>query len=558
MKPQFNIGQSDFKNLIEKGGYYIDKSLFIKEIIEDNNEVLLLPRPRRFGKTLNLSMLKYFFEKTEEDNSKLFNGFAIEKENDLFTKHQGQYPILSLTFKDVVYTNFNSASFAIKKIIAEEFSKHDYIIDKLDKPEEEKYFKNIIYKEKNLDYFGDALKFLSKHISAYHNKKVIVLIDEYDTPIHYAYKYGFYDEMITFMRTFLSGGLKDNKDLHKAVVTGILRVAKESIFSGLNNLGVYTIISHRFSDKFGITEPELEKVCEDFGCADDLEGIRKWYNGYKFAKTTIYNPWSITKYISNKEDGFRPYWINTSSNEIIHELISESPLSVKKNLEKLLNKEPFKRSLREEIVLRDVKTNFDNVYSFLYFSGYLTYSTKERIGDEDYYNLIVPNKEVLFSFKDIISNWFNNSFGNDDLQLMLKALTEGDTKLFEKIFSSFVISTLSYFDVNKKNEEAVYQAFILGMLTNLSNTHEINSNKESGYGRSDISIIPKDKSKPGIIMELKTIDSFENESKDTALKNATTQIIERKYKTELIKRGIKEIIQMGVVFDGKRVWVQTI
>ena len=360
------------------------------------------------------------------------------------------------------------------------------------------------------------------------------------------------------MRSFLGAAFKDNKHLYKGVITGILRVSRESIFSGLNNLGVYSILNQRFSGSFGITENELKKICEDFGCSTDLEGIRKWYNGYKFANTTIYNPWSITNYISNKEDGFLPYWVNTSSNEILYELIGKSPFSVKKNLEKLLKGEPVQKTLNEEVVLRDVNRDFDNIYSFLFFSGYLTYSKKSRKVDEDYFDLAIPNKEVFLSFKRMINNWFNTSFGSDELQIMLKALTEGDITLFERIFGGFVVSTLSYFDVNKKNEEAVYQAFTLGMLTNLSNTHEVNSNKESGFGRYDISIVPKDRTKPGIIMELKTIDAFKKETKDTALENAIKQIKDRKYKTELIKRGVKNIIQMGVVFDGKRVWIKTI
>ncbi len=558
MKRQFNIGQSDFKNYIERNAYYIDKTHFIKEIIEDNSEVLLLPRPRRFGKTLNLSMLRYFFEKSGEDRAGLFDGLAIRNEKELFEKHQGQYPVIYLTFKDVVFNSFENAASEIIDIIVSEFSKYTFLAESIRDENDRKYFKEVLTADNPVRFYSKSLKVLSNILEQYYRQKVVILIDEYDTPIHAAYNYGFYEEMVIFMRNLMSGAFKDNPALFKGVITGILRVSKESIFSGLNNLGVYTVLNRRFSDKFGITETELEKVCDDFDCREALEGIRNWYNGYRFGDTIIYNPWSITLYISNREDGFRPYWVNTSSNEILYELISTSPMSVKNDFEKLLKNETVKKPLNEEVVLRDVKNDFENTFSFLFFSGYLTWSDVERVGRKDFYYLKIPNEEVHFIFETVIQKWFKSAMDDHDLQIMLEALTKGKIDVFERIFGTFVMETLSYFDVNKKNEEAVYQAFILGLLTNLSATHEIYSNRESGFGRYDISIIPRDTTKPGIIMELKTIDSFENETKDTALDKAVSQIVKRKYKSELEKRGIKKIIQMGVVFDGKRVWIKTI
>jgi hypothetical protein len=556
MKRQFIIGESDFRNFIGEGYYFIDKSLLVKDIINDNSRVLLLPRPRRFGKTLNLSMLRYFFEKTGEDRSFLFNGLAIKKEKELFHRHQGQYPVIYLTFKDMVFASFEAMAREIKSIVAYEFSRFEFLLNSMENKKERDYFKAVLAEAQPIEFYQKSLKVLSEVLERHYRQKVMILIDEYDTPIHTAYTYGFYDEMIVFMRNFMSAAFKDNNALFKGVITGILRVSKESIFSGLNNLGVYTVLNRRFSDKFGITETELEKVCVDFECKEDLPGIRDWYNGYRFGDTIIYNPWSITYYISNREDGFRPYWVNTSSNELLYELIVNSPMSVKNDIEKLLKKEPVRKKLNEEVVLRDVKRDYENVFSFLFFSGYLTWSDVSHINDENYYDLKIPNKEVALTFRNIIQKWFNSGVDNRELEVMLRALTEGDIRLFEKLFSKFVVETLSYFDINKKNEESVYQAFTLGLLANLSHSHEINSNKESGYGRYDISIIPKDKSKPGIIMELKSIDPFENETKEVALEKAVSQIVQRKYKTELEKRGITNIIQMGVVFDGKRVWVK--
>ena len=341
------------------------------------------------------------------------------------------------------------------------------------------------------------------------------------------------------------------------MITGILRIAKESIFSGLNNLGVYTLLSAKFSDKFGLTQAEVKRLLTDFSHEDKLEQVEAWYDGYAFGENKLYNPWSIINYTANTKDGFRPYWVNTSSNEILRDLIKEGPPVIKQEFSDILKDIPIVKRLDDNIVLRDLIKNDISLYSFLVFSGYLkAFDCTTDEEDNMFYKLLVPNKEIKRIFKDTILKWINESFENHELQIMLKALVTGDIKLFEKLLSKFVLETLSYFDTENKNVERVYQAFILGMLVNLGGEYEVDSEKESGYGRYDISIIPKDKSKKAVIMELKTIDEFENETRDMALQSALQQINERKYETSVLKRGIKDILKIGVVFDGKRVWAK--
>ena len=551
------LGISDFKKLQDVKGYFIDKSFFIKEIIDENFETILLPRPRRFGKTLNLSMLKYFFEKEKQNKSYLFDNLTIAKEPE-FKEHFNRYPVIFLSFKDVKETSFEIAFSKIKRLISLEYKRHSYILDFLKDENDKRIFKEITSERADLSLISDALIYLSKWLYESTGEKVVILIDEYDTPIQSAFFRGFYDEMINFFRNFLSAGLKDNSYLFKAVLTGILRVARESIFSGLNNIGTYTILDTEFETSFGFTEDEVFKMLDDYGIGDFKDGVKKWYDGYIFGKnTTIYNPWSILNFVSKKEKVFEPFWVNTSSNDIIRDLVINSSFSTKKEFELLLRDEPLTKQIDSAIVFRDIEKNETSLYSFLLFCGYLKPFEKKIVVGENICKLLIPNFEVKTIFRKAFLNWFNQSFVNEKLKVMLQALLEGDLELFEEILSEFVLETLSYFDTAGKNVEAVYQAFVLGLLVSLpASSYEVNSNKESGYGRYDICLIPKDLSKKAIIMEFKTIRVKEN--KDTALDSAIKQLIEKKYETEILKRGIKDILRFGVVFDGKRVWIKTV
>ena len=551
------IGYSDFTTVINEGFYYIDKSLLIKDVIDDSAQVLLLPRPRRFGKTLNLSMLRCFFEKTdnEEEPKASFQGLVIEQE-EVFHPHCGKYPVIFLTFKDVKQLRTEHMLQAIKTVIASEFKRHKYLLnsDILDSQEKAQYRDILFFRADEVQY-QYALKTLSTCLHRYHAQKPVVLIDEYDTPIHTAFLGGYYQEIVAFFRSFFGAGLKDNPSLFKGVLTGILRVARESIFSDLNNLGVYSLLSHKFSTRFGLTEEEVNTLLADYQLSDNILDVKDWYNGYIFGNTILYNPWSILNYVANVEDGCKTYWANTSSNRLIKDVIGHAPDIVKTEFQDLLQDIPLKKHLDENIVFAEFTSNERVVYSFLVFSGYLKAFAPEIINHKAYHSLLIPNREVQQIFDDVILLWLNESYENRKLQLMLQVLLDNDIATFEEILSDFVLTTLSYFDTQKQDVERVYQAFILGMLLNLAPEYEINSNKESGFGRYDMSVIPKDTSKRAIIMELKKIGM--HETKDTALDNALKQIEDKQYETDIRKRGIQHMTKLAVTFDGKRVWVRT-
>lgn len=549
------LGISDFRKVIKDNNYFVDKSLIIQELINSNAQVSLISRPRRFGKTLNISMLRYFFE-FGEDNAYLFKDLAIYNTTE-FEQHHNKYPVIYLSFKDVKNDSYEKSYDKIYSLLQEEFMRHyDHLdIENLNFYNKTKYI-NLLNSEASQADIENSLAFLTGLLYKKYNKEVIILIDEYDTPVHAAYLNGYYDDFIGFIRNLMSGTFKDNPYLFKGVISGILRISRESIFSGLNNLATFTILESEYSDKFGFTIDETQKILEDFGVDDRYRDVSDTYNGYEIGDHTIFNPWSIINFISDKQHRLLPYWANTSSNDLLKYLIKISSLSFKKSLEIWLNGGSIRSEIDSNIVFPEIEQSDKNIYSLLFFSGYLKCINKE-LKDETYHcDLTIPNKEVRYIFKNIISKWINEGYRHDKLEMLLQALINGDIKIFEKLFSQFVLETLSYFDVNKKNEEAVYHAFLLGILVNL-NDYEVISNRETGLGRVDIILLnKKDKSKPAIIMELKSLDKFEKETKDKALNNALKQIEKKHYETEVIRRGYKNIIKMAVVFDGKRVWVK--
>ena len=549
------IGISNFKEIMEENYYYIDKTDFISEVINNGTKVILLPRPRRFGKTLNLSMLRYFFE-NREDNTHLFKNLAIFKTPE-FKKHLGKYPVIFLSFKDIKSTNIKDSIEGIKSLITEVFELFEEEIERVKlSRKESKDIEDILYCRASNRVYQNSLRLLSALLYRIYNQNTVILIDEYDTPIHASYLHGYYDEFIEFIRNLLSGAFKDNDYLYRGVITGILRVSRESIFSGLNNIATYTISETRYSDKFGFTINETKKMLDNFGLIDKYNEVSDSYNGYKIGKETIFNPWSILNFVADKNHRLLPYWANTSSNELVKYLIKISSLSFKKSLEQWLNGGSIRTEIDSNIVFSEIDKNDKNVYSLLFFSGYLKCINKELIEKTYHCDLTIPNQEVRYIFKNIISSWLNESFRHDRLDVLLNALISGEIRVFERLFSEFVLETLSFYDVNKKNEEAVYHAFLLGILISLTD-YEVISNRETGLGRVDIILLHKeDKNRLAIIMELKTINKFEQETKEKALENALKQIEEKKYETDVKKRGYGNILKMGVVFDGKRVWVK--
>jgi Protein of unknown function (DUF1703)./Predicted AAA-ATPase. len=556
VRKSIQIGVSDFKELIEGKNYFIDKSLLIKEFLENGAKIILNPRPRRFGKTLNLSMLKYFFDiRTKEETKNLFKGLKIENETKIM-ELQGEYPVIFITFKNQKHLSYDNFEDGIKVLISDLYKEHEYLLysDKLSEFDKND-FKEIILRKASIGILSSGISNLMMYMNKHYEKKVMLFIDEYDVPIQEGYIRGFYDDMIVLIRNLLTSALKDNVYLEKAMITGILRVAKESIFSGLNNLQVNTILGFKFNNKFGFTEEEVEELLKYYDLNDKSDEIKNWYNGYIFGGQVIYNPWSVLNFIDNNEAGFMPYWINSSSNDLIKRLLIKGNENMKLELEELIKGNTINKVIDDNIVMSEVEDSNENIWSFLLMSGYLKALKTELIRGRLNCELKIPNEEVHIFYENLIEKWFKEVMTNEKYMTMLKMLTSGNIKIFEGIFKEFVINNLSYFDISGKEPERVYHAFVLGILVSLSNEYEVKSNKESGYGRYDVMIIPKDISKIGIVIEFKKIDYFLDDTIEEATKEALDQIEEKKYEMELIQKGVKNIIKLAIVFKGKEIKV---
>jgi hypothetical protein len=568
------LGVSDFKDMVTGEYYYVDKTLFIKDVLDKGDKILLVPRPRRFGKTLNLSMLKYFYDccpqtGTTGEKGKgaansykaLFASLAISKAGQPYLDEMGKYPVIFLTFKNIKELKWETCLFKIKQLIQEEYSRHDYLLEspKL-KAHERDYFQRVMNLKGHIGDYENSLEKLLIFLNRYYGERAVILIDEYDAPVHAGFKHGYYDEIINFTRNFLCGGLKDTDQyLEKSILTGIMRIARESIFSGLNNPGVYTLLSKEFDDKFGFTEQELETLLTDFQLLDRYDDIREWYNGYRFGTRVIYNPWSIINFLAGEEKELKPYWINTADNEIVESLLSGGGRELREELEVLIRGETMEKSIEENIVLKNIPNRENLLWSFLLMGGYLKQTAKrmDRTTGKMYYTLSIPNMEVKTIYIEIVDHFFTGKIGNRKLEIMLKALIQGDIKLFEKMLRKVVLAVFSYHDFGAEPEK-VYHALVAGLLIWITNTHEIKSNRESGYGRYDIMIIPRDLNlnQVGYVMEFKAVDPEDNETVETAVEAALAQIEEKKYVTELMDRGIKNIKKLAVVFSGKDVYVK--
>ena len=551
------LGNSDFKTIIEDNRYFVDKTLLIKEFLYDSAQIILIPRPRRFGKTLNLSMIRYFVEKCDENRRHLFNNLLIEKEKDIM-KRQGIYPTIYLTFKDEKHNSFDDFEMKLRLFISEIYKNHYYLYEHLKFDDDKVFFDKTINRKIGKAEIEVALRNLSKYLYEYHGEKVIILIDEYDTPIQYSYFSGIYDETIGFMRNFLSNTLKDNIYLEKAMLTGILRVARESIFSGLNNLEVYSVLREEYSKQFGFTDMEIEKILNDFNIVEQREEFKRWYNGYIFGNTVIYNPWSVLSYLKDKDDYFKPHWVNTSENKIIKTILAKGSEGLKKSFEELLRGNIIETTIDENIVMADRDRDENNIWSFLLMSGYLKVVGKRFIDEDIYYSLAIPNIEVKKMYEKIIRDWHSESYVASEYNEMLKALVNFDYEVFEEIFIDYVEKSLSYFDVSGEEPERVYHSFVLGMLVSLNRTHYVLSNRESGYGRYDVMVIPKDITKIGIIIEFKRARKTNKKSIEQLIEEAKKQIEDKKYEIELINRGITNIKKLVIVFKGKEVYINDV
>jgi hypothetical protein len=547
------LGLSDFKELRENDYYYVDKSLFIAEMLNRSDKVLLLPRPRRFGKTLNLSMLRYFFEKQQDSLASLFKGLAIEANQEAMS-HQGQYPVIFLSFKDCKASSIEKCLSQIRGLIIELYEEYQPLLYQEATQKERENYDKIIKEEQHLRNWEMALKFLMRLIHQKTGQRVIVLLDEYDTPIHAGQEHGYYDEIILFMRNLLSGALKDNTDLEKGVVTGILRIAKESIFSGLNNLGVFSLLEFEFQDCFGFTETEIKQLTQDFSLnSTDVSNLTLWYNGYLFGNVVIYNPWSVLTFISRRQRVPRPYWINTSSNALLRELITRTDPSFQSQIQKLLANESIQSPLNENIVLRDLKNNETNIWSLLVFSGYLKSLSLAYQEGELIYELTIPNLEIRSFYRHTIQDWLQQTIGSQRLRELLQALIQTDWEAFGELLQELVLAVLSHHDTAGQEPERVYHAFVLGLLTNLNDRYSIRSNLEAGYGRYDVLMSPKNLDNPGFVFEFKKFNPKKEKTVQETIQNALQQISDRQYATELREEQVKEIWGIGIAIQGKQV-----
>ena len=537
---RIGIGLSDFKHLIEEDFYYFDKTKFIDEIIKDGAQVKLFTRPRRFGKTLNMSMLKYFFDiKEAEKNKKLFKDLYIEKTESF--KEQGQYPVIFLSLKDLKATTWEEMEKDIKLTVSRLFLDHRYLLNDLDKFDTIT-FENVIMKNIELENLKEILKFLTKILYEKYSKKVVILIDEYDSPLVSAYTNGYYEKVKNFFKTFYSTVLKDNTYLQMGILTGIIRVIKAGIFSDLNNLKTYTILSDDYTDIYGLTEEEVEKSLKDYGIEAEISKVKDWYDGYKFGDSEVYNPWSILNFLQDKE--LRAYWVDTSGNDLINNVLKMTNKNIITALERLFNGDGLKQNLSGTSDLSKILSD-DEVWELLLFSRYLT--IKEKI-DQDNYILRLPNKEVKSLFrKTFIETYIARG---SKLSFLMESLIENKIEDYEENLQEILLTSVSYNDT-KKGNEAFYHGLIMGMGLYLEGEYITKSNIESGLGRYDFLIEPKNKSKRAFIMEFKSTDSIEK--LEEISKEALKQIEDKKYDISLKQNGINEITYIGIAFCGKEI-----
>ncbi|WP_281000719.1 AAA family ATPase [Marinitoga aeolica] len=541
------IGRSDFKSIIEDDMYYIDKSMLIKEIIE-SGDVILITRPRRFGKTLNMSMMKYFF-RNDQDNKHLFEGLKIWNEKEIIEKYLNKYPVIYITFKDLKQKNYEDMIKSVKYTITDLYRKHKESIDVLEEFEKDDYIEIAKGIADNVKY-ENSLKNLSEYLYRYYKQKVILLIDEYDTPIQQSYLNGYYNEFINFMGNILGNALKDNEYLEKGVLTGITRVAKESIFTGVNNLQASTVLSELFNDKFGLTWEEVEKTLKDYGLEYEKEKVIEWYNGYNFGGLEIYNPYSIINLARNKGE-IKYYWINSSGNALIKQLIRESTAEVKTKIEELIEGKEIESSIDENLVYGDLdKSTEESIWTLFLFTGYLTWTKHTGEEGEPRYSLKITNKETLQFFKKTVVDIIKES--KIHYESILMELIHENYEEFKIAFKKIVERTISYFDVSGEEPERFYHGLILGMVVGLSKKYIVKSNREAGYGRANLILIPKEKTEPGIIFEFKKHYIKEGDLKNSA-ELGIKQIEEKGYEEEIKSYGIEKIIKVAIAFDKKNV-----
>ena len=549
-KKAIPIGIENFEDIIKDNYYYIDKSMLIEDILVNRAAVTLFTRPRRFGKTLNMSMIKYFFDvRNKDENRKLFEGLKIFGSE--YMKEQGKYPVIFVSLKDLRADTWEMCLLEIKKLISKIYREFQYITEKMNEDDKEIY--DSIKNRKNDMDLNTSIELLSEYLFEYYGERVIILIDEYDAPIINAFDKGYYNEAINFFQVFYSSALKTNDSLKYGILTGITRIIKEGIFSGLNNLKVDTILNKKFSEYFGLLESEVIKMLDYFEMKYKIEEVKEWYNGYIFGDKRIYNPWSIINYVDNGE--IKAYWANVSGNTLLENMLDQAGEDVYTDLKRFTDGESIEKYISDGTTIKSLLSNDDEIWQLFLYSGYLTKAKEQIEIDEtleytNIYNLKIPNKEIRKYF----GNMFLNRFFGTELKtsILIKALESGDIKKFEKTLGEIMVNMLSHFDLDSEMEK-IYQVFMIGLVGFLMGKYEIISNNESGYGRYDLAMIPIKSNEKAYLMEFK----ISKTEKGMTLKaeEALKQIDEKKYDTRLKARGIKNILKIGIAFYGKKVKV---
>ncbi|PGH26102.1 AAA family ATPase [Fusobacterium animalis] len=540
MKKGIGVGIEDFKKIIEEDCYYFDKTNYIEELLKDRTEIKLFTRPRRFGKTLNMTTLKYFFDvKNAEENRKLFKDLYIEKSE--YFKEQGQYPVIFITMKDLKKNTWEQMNFAVKSLISNLYNEFEFIREKLNEKDLIE-FEKIWFKKEDGDY-DNSLRLLSEYLYNYYQKKVVLLIDEYDNPLIVANQNGYYKEAINFYRNLYSSALKTNSNLKMGVLTGIVQVAKEGIFSGLNNVITYNILGNDFETFFGLSEEEVENSLKYFELEYEIEDVKKWYDGYKFGNSEVYNPWSIINYLRTKE--LQAYWVNTSDNALIYDNLKNSTVDVFNNLQTLFEGKEIKKEISPFFTFEEL-SKFDGIWQLMVYNGYLKIS--EKLSNDEYM-IKIPNYEIQTFFKKgfidkflVSGNYFNP---------MMDALLDGDIEEFERRLQNIFLVNTSFYDLKG---EKVYHSLFLGMLIWLRDKYEVKSNGERGHGRYDAMLIPLDKIKPAYLFEFKVSKTIKG--LNAKAEEALTQIKEKQYDAGLKELGISKVYRIGIAFKGKNVKVK--
>ena len=548
------IGVEDFKRLVDNEYYFVDKTLMIKELLENKETVNLFTRPRRFGKTLNMSMLQRFFEATEKSNAYLFDGLKIAAYPE-YMAYQGQYPVISVSLKSMKRASYQEAYFEYVKLLSDEFERHEIILQSDLVSEEDKLeFQKIKRRIAEPKEYNSAVKLLSKCLQKVYQKNVIILIDEYDVPLENAYHEGFYDDMTNLIRSCFESALKTNPSLEFAVLTGCLRVSRESIFTGLNNLKTYSITKNKFSQYFGFTQEEMKEILQTFSLEQYAGTIAKWYDGYRFGLTEIYNPWSvlncIDSYLQNDMVACEPYWSNTSSNRIVKRLIEESNERTKSMVEELINGTPIHTQIFEDVTYGTIDVNQDYIWSFLLFTGYLKIISCETVGDETYYDMVIPNVEIKSIYKNTIRSWFIDHLNRDSRTDILESVIHADAEKLEDLLCTWLTNTISCFD----EQENYYHGFVTGLVSGFSG-YMVVSNRESGNGRFDLVVKQRSRWHHAAILEFKVVEKYNQMTK--ACEDALKQIEEKDYEASLRDEQYENIAKLGICFCQKRCRVKS-